>query len=123
MAAANKKRILYVQRRAPYGTLYAQEALEMLSMGAAFGQRVGIAFLDDGVFQLKAEQTPGALGMKNSGRMVRALELHDLEGIYVEQESLVERNLEPGQLVLAGKVLPRVELSQLMAEQDLVLSF
>ncbi len=123
MAAANKKRILYVQRRAPYGSLYAQEALEMLLMGAAFGQRVSIAFLDDGVFQLKAEQAPSALGMKNFGRMVRALELHDLEGIYVERESLDERNLKSGQLVLPAEVVRRAELSQLMAEQDLVLSF
>ncbi len=123
MGVADKKRILYVQRRAPYGSLYAQEALEMLLMGAAFGQRVSIAFLDDGVFQLKADQQPGALGMKNYGRMVRALELHDLEGIYVERESLAERNIESGQLVLPAEVLPRAELSQLMAAQDMVLSF
>ena len=47
------KKFLYVNRRAPHGTVYAHEALEVVLIGAAFDQDVSLAFIDDGVFQLK----------------------------------------------------------------------
>jgi len=49
------KKFLYVNRRAPHGTVYAHEALEVVLIGAAFDQDVSLAFIDDGVFQLKKE--------------------------------------------------------------------
>ena len=50
------KKFLYVNRRAPHGTVYAHEALEVVLIGAAFDQDVSLAFIDDGVFQLKKDQ-------------------------------------------------------------------
>ena len=50
------KKFLYVNRRAPHGTVYAHEALEVVLIGAAFDQDVSLAFIDDGVFQLKKNQ-------------------------------------------------------------------
>ena len=47
------KKFLYINRRAPHGTIYAHEALEVVLIGAAFEQDVSLAFIDDGVFQLK----------------------------------------------------------------------
>ncbi len=47
------KRFMYVNRKAPYGTIYALESLEMVLVAAAFEQDVSMVFLDDGVFQLK----------------------------------------------------------------------
>ena len=53
------KKFLYVNRKAPYGTIYALESLEVVLIGAAFDQDVSLAFLDDGVFQLtKGQDTP-----------------------------------------------------------------
>ena len=46
------KKFLYVNRRAPYGTIYALESLEVVLIGAAFEQDVSLAFLGDGVYQL-----------------------------------------------------------------------
>ena len=46
------KKFLYVNRKPPYGTIYALESLEVVLIGAAFEQDVSLAFLDDGVFQL-----------------------------------------------------------------------
>ena len=42
------KKFLYVNRKAPYGTIYALESLEVVLIGAAFEQDVSLAFLDDG---------------------------------------------------------------------------
>ncbi|MCK5718157.1 MAG: DsrE family protein, partial [Thiomargarita sp.] len=47
------KKFLYVNRKAPYGTIYALESLEVVLIGAAFDQDVSLAFIDDGVYQLK----------------------------------------------------------------------
>ena len=46
------KKFLYVNRKAPYGTIYALESLEVVLIGAAFEQDVSLAFLDDGVYQI-----------------------------------------------------------------------
>ena len=52
------KKFLYVNRRAPHGTVYAHEALEVVLIGAAFDQDVSLAFIDDGVFQQRKIRTP-----------------------------------------------------------------
>ena len=50
------KKFAYVNRRAPYGSIYALEALEVVLVGAAFDQDVSVVFMDDGVYQLKKDQ-------------------------------------------------------------------
>ena len=59
------KRFMYVNRRAPHGTIYAQESLEVVLIGAAFEQDVSLVFVDDGVYQIHKGQDPQALGTKN----------------------------------------------------------
>ena len=64
-APAVVKRFMYVNRRAPYGTIYALECLEVVLVAAAFDQDVSVVFLDDGVCQLKKNQDTTGIGMKN----------------------------------------------------------
>ena len=45
------KKFLYLNRKAPYGSIYALESLEVVLIGAAFDQDVSLAFIDDGVYQ------------------------------------------------------------------------
>ena len=40
-------------RRPPHGSIFAQEGLETVLIGAAFEQSVNLLFLDDGVFVLQ----------------------------------------------------------------------
>ena len=56
MSAGTRKKLMYLNRRAPYGTIYAVEGLEVVLIGAAFEQDVCMAFVGDGVYQLKAGQ-------------------------------------------------------------------
>ena len=42
------KKFIYVNRKAPHGTIYAHEALEVVLIAAAFEQDVSLAFIDDG---------------------------------------------------------------------------
>ncbi len=117
------KRFLYVNRRAPHGSIYALESLETVLIGAAFDQDVSVLFVDDGVFQLKKDQQPDALGMKNFSKTFRALEMYDVEKIYVEDESLSERGLSVDDLLIDVESLPRNKIGALMDAQDVVLSF
>ena len=43
------KKFMFVNRTAPYGTIYALESLEVVLISAAFDQDVSLVFVDDGV--------------------------------------------------------------------------
>jgi len=117
------KKFMFVNRKAPYGTIYALEALEVVLISAAFDQDVCLVFLDDGVYQLKKGQHTKAVDMKNFSPTYRALEGYDIDKLYVEKESLEQRGLTADDLVVDVQVLPAEEIAKLMAEQDVVLSF
>lgn len=117
------KKFLYVNRRAPHGTIYAQESLETVLIGAAFDQDVTMLFIDDGVYQLKADQKPESLDMKNFSKTYRALEMYDVEKLFVEKESLAERGLSEDDLLVDVELVDRAAVSGLINDQDVVLSF
>lgn len=116
------KRFLYVNRKAPHGTVYALEELEMVLVAAMFEQDVHLAFLDDGVFQIRRNQKPSELEMKDFSKTYRALEDYGVEKIFVEKESIEERGLSPDDFVIPIAVLGRNEMSSLMESMDVVLS-
>lgn len=117
------KKFLYVNRRAPHGSIYAQESLETVLIGAAFDQDVSMLFIDDGVFQIKKDQNPDGIEMKNFSKTYRALEMYDVEKLFVEQESLTERGLTEDDLLVDVEVISRNKVSSLVNEQDVVLGF
>ncbi|MDQ7079467.1 MAG: sulfurtransferase complex subunit TusC [Paracoccaceae bacterium] len=131
------KKFLYVNRKAPYGTIYALEALEVVLIGAAFDQDVSLAFLDDGVFQLTKGQNTDGIGVKNFSPTFRALGDYDVNKLYVERESLEERGLTEDDLQEimyededddwaekpSIRIISRAEMADLMHDQDVILSF
>ena len=117
------KKLMYVNRRAPHGTIYALESLEVVLVGAAFDQDVSVVFMDDGVYQLKKGQDTKDLGVKNFSPAYRALEMYDVEKLYVEKESMEARNLTVDDLVVPVEVLSAHELGELMDTQDVLFNF
>ena len=131
------KKFLYVNRKAPYGTIYALESLEVVLIGAAFEQDVSLAFLDDGVFQLTKGQDTDGIGVKNFSPTFRALGDYEVTKLYVEQESLDERGLTQNDLQEimyededddwdekpSIQIVSRSKMATIMADQDVVLSF
>ncbi len=115
------KKFMFVNRRAPYGTIYALEILEMVLISAAFDQDASVVFVDDGVFQIKKGQDTTAVNMKNFSPTFRALEGYDVEKLYVEKESMEARGLTADDFVIPVEVLTAEELSALMDEQDVVM--
>ena len=121
-SAGTVKKFMFINRRAPYGTIYALEGLEVVLISAAFEQDVSMVFLDDGVYELmKGQQTKG-IDVKNFSPTYRALEGYDIEKLYVEQESLVARGLTVDRLVVPVEVLSAAQMSELMEQQDVIIS-
>ena len=116
------KSFMFVNRRAPHGTLYAQESLELAMITAAFDQQVSLVFMDDGVYQLKSDQDTSSLEMKNFSKTFRALTDFDIEDVYVEEASLIDRGLQVQDLVIPVTVLSSAELGKLMSQQDVVIN-
>jgi len=137
MSDENRKKFLYINRKAPYGTVYALESLEVVLIGAAFEQDVSLAFIDDGVYQLMANQDTAGVGMKNFSKTYRALGDYEVRKLYVEKESLADRGLKADDLMpivyedeeedYAEKpsliFVDRSEMAALIATQDVILSF
>ncbi len=120
------KKFLYLNRKAPYGTIYALESLEVVLIGAAFEQDVSLAFIDDGVYQLKKDQKTSVsdgIGVKDFSNTYRALEGYDVEKLYVDKKSMEERGLSEEDLIVPVEVLEDTKMAELMEEQDVVFSF
>jgi len=130
------KKFMFVNRKVPYGTVYALESLEVVLISAAFDQDVSLAFVDDGVYQLKDGQSTDGIGMKNFSPTYKALGDYDINKLYVEKESLEERGLSVDDLMeltyededddWAEKssiiLVSRDELAEVMDQQDVVIS-
>jgi tRNA 2-thiouridine synthesizing protein C len=117
------RKFLFVNRKAPYGSVYALEGLEVVLISAAFDQDVSVAFLDDGVYQLVKGQDTKAIETKNFSPTYRALEDYDVNNLYVERESLEARGLAPGDLLVDAKVIAAAEMTALMEATDVVIGF
>lgn len=131
------KTFMFVNRKAPYGSAYAQESLEVVLISAAFDQEVVLAFIDDGVYQLTKGQDTSGIGQKNFTKAYQALGDYDINKLYVERESLEERGLSADDLMTltwededddyvekpSVFVISRAEMAGMMAEQEVVISF
>ncbi len=134
---SDAKKFMYINRKAPYGTIYAWESLEVVLIGAAFEQDVSLAFVDDGVYQLMKNQDTTEVGIKNFSPTYSALGDYDINKIYVEKESLEARGLTLDDLQHlvwededddwaekdSIRVVTSAELAEIFEQQDVVLSF
>ncbi len=131
------KKFLYVNRKAPHGSIYALESLEVVLVGAAFEQDVSLAFLDDGVYQLMLNQNTSGIGVKNFSPTYKALGDYDINQIYVEKESLELRGLSKENLLPLTwedededwtekdsiQIVSSKELTDIIEKQDVIFSF
>lgn len=131
------KKFLYLNRKAPYGTIYAWESLEVVLIGAAFDQEVSLMFMDDGVYQLVKGQDPSGIGMKNFSPTYRTLGDYEIKHVYVDGDSLTARGISQNDLLRIAwedmetgeevenivTVIDPARVSELMAEADVVFSF
>ena len=131
------KKFMYLNRKAPYGTIYAWESLEVVLIGAAFDQEVSLMFMDDGVYQLTNAQDTSEIGMKNFSPTYRTLGDYEVKNIYVDRASMEARGLTQEDLVQVAwedwetgeekdnivEVVDPARAAALMEESDVIFSF
>ena len=137
MSEGTVKKFMYVNRKAPHGTIYALESLEVVLIGAAFEQDVMLSFMDDGVYQIAKGQDTAGIGTKNFSPTYNALGDYDINKIYVEKESLEERGLSEDDLMPLTyededddwaekpsiKIVSRAEMADLIDGSDVLFNF
>ena len=116
------RKFMFVNRKAPYGTIYAQEILEVVLIAGAYEQDITVVFMDDGVFALKKGQDTKGINMKNFSPTYRALDGYDVEKLYVDKSSMEARGLVPEDLIVDVEIKTSEEIGRLMEEQDVIIT-
>ncbi len=128
---------MYLNRRAPYGTIYAWESLEVVLIGAAFDQEVSLMFVDDGVYQIVKGSDTSESDMKNFMPTYRTLGDYGVRHMFVDQASLDARGLTKDDLIQVewedweteeeiDNIVEAVDsqrFKELMSQSDVVFSF
>jgi len=129
----NTKKVMITVRKAPHGSIYVQEAIEVMFIVASYGMELSVVFMDDGVLALKSGQDTTEIGIKGFMASLGALTDFEVTDVYADQESMKERNLTQDDFVFIGEdedteeqVKPRVldskAIAALMSEQDSIVS-
>lgn len=120
MEEEDVKKIMHIVRRAPHGTIYTYEGLEMVLIMASYDQDVSMAFIGDGLYSLVKDQDTTEIEIKGFMKTLGVLEDYDVEKIYVDKESMEERGLTEKDFFIPVEVFTSAELGKLMTEQDVI---
>ena len=118
--SALTKTISFISRSTPYGQDQAKACLDMVLSAAVFDQKINFIFMDDGVWQLKRGQTPSTIDAKDLSATFAALALYDVNELYVEASSMLERGLDADSLVVPVTILESAKIAELINQSDVV---
>ena len=114
--------ILLVFRHAPYGNALAREGLEAALACGAMGAKTSVLYINEGVWQLLEPQNSAAIDCKNQAAMASALPLYDVDNIWVDEDSLKQRNLSSAD-INTGEIIGAARVQALLATSNSILSF
>lgn len=118
------KRIAFIFTSAPHGSTAGREGLDALMATSAFTDDIGVFFVGDGVFQLLANQQPGAILARDYIATFKVLPLYDIEECWVCRASMQERGLNDATtFVLPVHLLEPDELRDQLNTYDVVMTF
>lgn len=119
----NRKKIMFIMRKAPHGSIYSYEGLETVLITAAYEQDMTMAFVGDGVFALVKGQDTSSIGIKGFIKTYGALEDYDVNKIYVDRQSMEERGLTLDDFAIPVEVKQAEEIAALMEEQHATIPY
>ncbi|WP_373820284.1 sulfurtransferase complex subunit TusC [Glaesserella sp.] len=119
-----KLAILFTQP--PFGSSTSREGLDALLAASAFCQEdeIAICFLNDGVFNLLANQDPQIILQKDHISAFKLLELYDLNECFVCQQSIEQHRLNDATWILSDmRIVPRQAIFSVLSYSEKVLTF
>lgn len=117
------KSLLIISRQSPWSGPSARETLDIVLAGGAFDLPIGLLFLDDGVWQLAAQQQAKALQQKDLSANLQALPMFGVDELFVCGDSAAERGLDPASLALEeARLLAAGEITALIDRYDQVIT-
>ena len=132
--AGKGKKVMVTVRKAPHGSIYVQEGIEVMFIFATYDMDLSVVFLDDGVLALQPGQDTKGLGIKGFMASLGALVDWEVTNVYVDRQSLKERNIAEDGIISIGKnedtdepirpkVLDGAAIAAMMAQQHSIVSF
>ncbi|AZI15058.1 sulfurtransferase complex subunit TusC [Avibacterium paragallinarum] len=118
-------KLAFVFTQAPYGTATSREGLDALLAATAFcdESEIAVFFLDDGVFNILANQQSEQILQKNFTQAFKLLDLYDIEQRYLCHQSVQAFQLEQANWLLDCEILPRSALIEKLQQAEKVLTF
>ncbi|MGY5450792.1 sulfurtransferase complex subunit TusC [Agarivorans sp. MS3-6] len=101
------KQLVFVFSAAPHSSASARESLDAALAASAVSDDIVIYFYGDGVLQLLDKQQPADILQRHVLPTYGLLELYDVEELYVDPQSLIERGLTADQLAISVNPLSR----------------
>ncbi|MBF0453193.1 MAG: DsrE family protein [Magnetococcales bacterium] len=128
------KKIMFTVRKAPHGTIYVYEGLEVKLIMAAYDADISVVFMDDGVLALKQGQNTDELGIKGFEKTYGVFVDYEIENVFVDRQSMEDRGMTADDLLVIGedeeteapikpKVVDSKEIAAMMAEQHNIMAF
>jgi tRNA 2-thiouridine synthesizing protein C len=112
----------FISRSAPYGNNRPRLCLDAALATAVFEQKVNYLFMDDGVFQLLANQNADGIASKTLGNALETLELYGIDQVMVLKESLASRHISSEDLLFPVQLLSNSDLQSLIESSDYVIN-
>ncbi|MDR3325743.1 MAG: DsrE family protein [Rhodospirillaceae bacterium] len=117
------KSFLFINRKVFFGNSHIVEMLDVALIAASLNQHVHLAFLDDGVFQLIKLHEQNILSRETfEVSLINIADFNNIDHVWVERESLIERGLGESDLKIPITVIDRVTLSNIMNDIDVIVS-
>ena len=118
----DQKQLLFVQTRAPHGSINGQEGLDAILAGSAFAE-CSVLLMEDAVFQVLDNQATESLRMKNYAVSYGALKDYGVSSISVPSSHLAARNITAADLCIDVEILTDDDVRRLMHTADVILTF
>jgi len=117
------KKILFVIKSPPYGSLRAAEGFRIATAMVAMDILPQLLFIDDGVYCLIKDQRPEKAGLESYHERLKTLA--DLVGLHAVKESLSERRLKSADLdkSFQTKLISLDEATELFVGNETVITF
>lgn len=110
----------------PFGSTVSREGLDAILAASAYCEEdeIAICFLQDGIFNLIANQDPTAILQKDHISTFKLLELYDLNECFICESDIEKRGLVEAEWILSNlNFVTKSTIFEILKKSDKILTF